>query len=49
MSLMQMPARTTRPPLRAAFSAKGTRSPTVAKMIALRTWRLIGDGKERND
>ena len=29
-----MPAQTTRPPLRTAFSARGTRSPTVAKMIA---------------
>ena len=29
MSLMWMPAQTTRPPLRTAFSAIGTSSPTV--------------------
>ena len=35
MSLMWMPAQTTRPPLRTAFSAVGTRSPTAAKMMAI--------------
>ena len=34
MSLMWMPAQTTRPPLRTARSAAGTSAPTGAKMIA---------------
>ena len=34
MSDMWMPAQTTRPPLRTAFSAAGTSAPTGAKMIA---------------
>lgn len=34
ISLMWIPAQTTRPPLRAAFSATGTRSPAVTKMMA---------------
>lgn len=34
MSLMWIPAQTTRPPLRTAFSATGTKAPTGAKMIA---------------
>ena len=34
MSLMWMPAQTTRPPLRTADKAAGTSSPGVAKMIA---------------
>jgi len=35
MSLMWIPAQTTRPPLRTARNASGTRSPTVAKMMAI--------------